>query len=254
MARLFGEVHDVFGVGIARPRDVGLTLGEGLADRVNTGHEIAIGTEHVEYRRTHASHDLHVDHDVGRVGDLDADLGDVGAERAHAEWNHVHGPAPHATVKQLVECRLHLLGVGPVIGRTGVDCGLAADEGPILDSGDIARVAPGQEAAWAGRLVEADEGSGLDHRIAQRVVLLVGSITPMHAVGLAQVFDLCDPREERSMGGGRSNGCHAQNRMTRPPVGAGHEVLIFALSLVDKHVCDRSLTGTLPQCTVAWWM
>jgi hypothetical protein len=44
----------------------------------------------------HPGHDLHRDHDVGAVGDLDAERADLRAERAHAERHDVHGAAAHA--------------------------------------------------------------------------------------------------------------------------------------------------------------
>ena len=41
---------------------------------------------------------------------------------------------------------LHLVGVHPVVGRTGVGFFLAADVGAVLDAGDVARMAAGEEA------------------------------------------------------------------------------------------------------------
>jgi hypothetical protein len=70
---------------------------------VHAGHEFAVGAEHVEHRLAHAGHGAHVDHDVGAVGDLDADVGDRRAERAHGEGDHVHGAAAHAALEQAVQ-------------------------------------------------------------------------------------------------------------------------------------------------------
>ncbi len=41
----------------------------------------------------HPGHDAHRHRDIGGVGDLDAELGDLAAERAHAERHDVHGAA-----------------------------------------------------------------------------------------------------------------------------------------------------------------
>ena len=41
-------MHDPLLVGVARPGDVGLALGEGRAERVHAGDELAVVTEHVE--------------------------------------------------------------------------------------------------------------------------------------------------------------------------------------------------------------
>jgi hypothetical protein len=57
----------------------------GCADRMHAGNEAAVGAEDREHGLAHAGHDAHVDHDVGAVADLDADLGDRRADRAHRE-------------------------------------------------------------------------------------------------------------------------------------------------------------------------
>ena len=73
---LLGEVHDVLDVGVARPRHVLLARGQGRADGVHARHERPVGAEHLDRLATHPGHDLHVHRDVGRVGDLDPQLGD----------------------------------------------------------------------------------------------------------------------------------------------------------------------------------
>ena len=52
----------------------------------------------------------------------------------------------HAAVEQPVQDRLHLGRVHPVVGRSGVVGDARADEGAILDAGDVARVGAGEEA------------------------------------------------------------------------------------------------------------
>ena len=73
LARL-GEVDDVLArrcTATARPPRPRL---ERRADRVHAGHELAVVAEHVERACAHAGHDPHRDDDVGRVGELDADV------------------------------------------------------------------------------------------------------------------------------------------------------------------------------------
>ena len=74
----------------------------GSADRMHAGHELAVAAEHVEHRAAHARHQLHVDDDVRAVGELDADVRDRAAERAHRERHHVDRAAAHAAVEQAV--------------------------------------------------------------------------------------------------------------------------------------------------------
>src|SRR6201999_4559216 len=115
-----GIVDDVLGR-VAGPGDVLDPVLERHADRVDAGDELAGGTEHVERGFAHPGHDPHRDRDVGGVGDLDADFGDVGAEWAHREGHHVHRAALHAALEQFGERLTHLARVAPVVGRAGVD-------------------------------------------------------------------------------------------------------------------------------------
>ena len=115
--------------------------------------------DRVEGRRAHAGHDPHVDDDVGRVGDLDAECGDRRAERAHRERDDVHGPAAHGAAEEVGQGRLHLVGVAPVVGRAGVVRVARADEGAVLDAGDVAGVGAGEEAVRALLGREAGEGA-----------------------------------------------------------------------------------------------
>ena len=88
--------------------------------------------------------------DVGRVGDLDADVRERRAERAHAERDDVHRAAAHASpgrarasLVRISAGSIQLL-VGP-----GVVLALGADEGAVLDPGDVARVGRGPVATRA---------------------------------------------------------------------------------------------------------
>ena len=95
---------------------------------------------HVERALAHAGHDPHRDRDVGRVGQLDADLGDRRAERAHRERHDVHRAALHRRPEQAVEHLAHLGRVVPVVRRAGVLLALGADERAVLDARDVARI------------------------------------------------------------------------------------------------------------------
>ena len=71
-------------------------------------------------REAHARHQLHVDHDVRGVRQLDADLRDVRADGSHRERHDVHGAAAHAAVEQAPERAAHLGRGDPVVGWPGV--------------------------------------------------------------------------------------------------------------------------------------
>ena len=117
---------------------------ERSADRVDAGNELAVGAEHVEGALAHAGHDPHRDRDVGGVGELDADVGDRRAERAHRERDHVHRAAAHRAAEEVGHRLAHLGRVAPVVGGAGVGLALGADEGPVLDPRDVAGVGEGR--------------------------------------------------------------------------------------------------------------
>ena len=75
LARL-REMHDVFGR-VARPLHVCAARAQRRAHAVHAGHEVALWTQRVQHRAPHARHDAHVDHHVGRIGDLDTELRDA---------------------------------------------------------------------------------------------------------------------------------------------------------------------------------
>ena len=155
------EVGDVLSV-VARPRDVLLTRLQRSADGVPALHEL---TGLVDLRQglcTHAGHDAHGHHDVGGVGELDAQLRLRIGDRAHAERNDVHRAAAHGAGEVLTHLLAHLLGLDPVIGRTGVLLLLGADEGAGLDASHVGRVGACEEAIRLCLLVQLDEGASLD--------------------------------------------------------------------------------------------
>jgi hypothetical protein len=73
---LFRKVADVRLLGIARPGHVLLTGRQRRADRVEAAHKVRPLAQRGEDPAAHARHRLHAHRDVGRVGDLNADLGD----------------------------------------------------------------------------------------------------------------------------------------------------------------------------------
>ncbi len=160
--------------------------------------------EHVEHRLAHAGYDLHVDGHVGAVAQFDADVGDRRAQRAHRERHHVQRAALHRALEQRggavglagLQQRAHLGRRHPVVGRAGVFLLRAADEGAVLDAGDVARVRPGQVAVRTQLGVELLEGAGGHELGAQAVVFGLGAVTPVDLGGLGQGGDLGHPGHE----------------------------------------------------------
>ncbi len=170
-----------------------IARGQRCADRVHAGYEFAVRAEHVDHLAAHAGHDAHVGHDVGRVGDLDADLCDVRAKRAHAERDHVHRAPADTAVEQPVQDPVHLARFHPIVGGAGVVFVDAADVRAILDACDVAGIGEGEEAVGALFLVQSDVGAGFDETFAQLVVLFLRAVAPMNCVRLAQGRHFVDP-------------------------------------------------------------
>ena len=166
---LFGEVGDVGILRIARPGDV-LASVERIADRVQALDEGLGAIELVVHLGSHAGHDAHVGHDVRTVADLDAVLGDGRSDGAHAEGDDVQGTALHTAFEEAVELGLHDAGVFPVIGRAGVLGRAGANEGALLDTGDVAGVAANEQRIGAFFGIEPETCAGVHDQLAHELV------------------------------------------------------------------------------------
>ena len=135
--------------------------------------EFAVLAEGFEHLRAHAGHDAHVGDDVGRVGELDADLGDGRAERAHAVGDDVHSAA-RAWSRRRGRLSVAFFRPGPsqlLVGPASLWCG--ADEGEVFDAGHVVGIGADEDAV--GRLVgsEWDGGAGQDHEPEHVLVFLL---------------------------------------------------------------------------------
>ena len=135
-----GKMHDVLVVLVARPRHIFFAGSEWRADGMQRGHERTVVAEHIQHLAAHARHQLHVDGDVRRIGQLDTDVRDMRTQRTHAERHHVHGAALHAAVEQAAQRGLHFVRRHPVIGGAGVLLLLRADEGAVFNPRHVGRI------------------------------------------------------------------------------------------------------------------
>ena len=103
-----------------------------------------------------------LDGDVGRVGELHADVRDRRTERAHRERDDVERAAAHRAGVETQHLGAHLGRVAPVVGGAGVVFALAADEGAVLDAGDVAGIAARVEAVRPELRVDRIEGARRD--------------------------------------------------------------------------------------------
>ncbi len=191
----FRKLHDVFGAA-AWPCDVGLSGTQRCADAVHARHKRPIAAEHLEYSLAHAGHDAHVGHHIGRVGQLDADMSDRGAERTHRERHDVQGAATHATIEQAMQGGAHFGRGHPIIGRAGVFLPGGTDESAVFDARHVRRVGASQIAVRTLVVVQSGHGAACHHLGAQAIVFSFGAVTPVDAVRLGQGRDFGDPVDQ----------------------------------------------------------
>ena len=103
---------------------------------MQTVNELAF-TDLIQGFLTHTGQDAHGHDDVGRVGELDTQLGVRISNRSHAEGHDVHGAALHAATVVLTHFGAHLFRIAPVVGRAGTCLSLGADEGTRFNAGNV---------------------------------------------------------------------------------------------------------------------
>ena len=170
---LLGELDDVLGVA-ARPGDVLLAGGERRADRVQGGHERrrrAPRSAAAPWCRIRAMTRIETTTYAESVIST-PNIGLLGLEVAHDERDDVHRATAHRPAVEVGHDRLHLVRRHPVVGGTGVLLVDRADEGAVLDPGDVAGVGGAVEGVGLLVRVEPGERAGLDELVGQRGPLL----------------------------------------------------------------------------------
>lgn len=202
----FREVGDVliFQRG-AGPTNILLAGFKGSTDRVQARHERIFLFDQAQNLGGNAGHDVHIAHNVGRVGDFDAVLGDRRANGTHGEGNDIHGPALHATRIELLHDSLELNGINPVVGRTGILFLERGNIGAALDASDVGRIGIEGERVRALLLIQFDRCAAFDHFGHQAIIFFRGTITPNHLVRSAHGFDFRHPVEQLFIGCGSTH-------------------------------------------------
>ena len=205
---LLGELHDVLGV-VARPRDVGLAVGQRGADRVQAPARTSASSSSI---RRSTSVPIRA---ITRIETMTyaesvistPNIGFSALEVTHHERDDVHRAAAHAAGVQPAHDRpssragaIQLL-VGPASFSS-----TRADVGAVLDPGDVRRVGGAVEGVRLLGRVEPGEGAGRDEGVGELGPLLVGPGAPVDAVGRGQRGDLGDEVEDALVGrrGGRA--------------------------------------------------
>src|SRR3954468_2163523 len=138
--------------------------------------------------------------------DVVGPLGSPIAKQPHAVRDDVHRAARHRAGEEGVELHLHAGGVLPVVGGAGVVRGGRADEGAVLDAGDVAGIGADEEAVRFDRRIEGDGAALLHHQTRHLLVLLVAAVADVNAFRLAAERHLFDPAGEVGVADGSDSG------------------------------------------------
>jgi len=187
-----------------------------FAGRVQTFDEAVFAADALECGAPRTRHQHHVDDDVCTVGDLDAAAGVGRVDRAHAVGHDVQGATLHAAAEQPAHFRARFGGRHPMIVGAGVLLLRGADEGQVLDAGDVRGMRTREKAIRVMGLVELLQFAALLQLTNEMSVFVIGAFDPVNLVRLRQfahgrhplgdLFRECRQRRHGCCGGSHS-GC-----------------------------------------------
>ena len=163
----------------------------GLA--VQAPGELSLGAKRIHHLAAHAGHDAHVEHHVDAVSQLDADLGERRADRAHGERHHVHGAALHGTGEDVTCLAVGFTRAHPVVGGSSVTLEARADVGEVFGAGHVVGRRPVKVAPRQLLLVQRDDLAGLDCLGSETLSFFITTIAPVDAIRLAHGGHRVDP-------------------------------------------------------------
>ncbi len=147
------------------PGNVLLAFRQGSANRVQARNEIAILAQRFQNLVPYPCHDVHVRGDVGRIADLNPDLGDRRTNRSHREGDDVHGPPLHATGIEFGHRLLQLNRIDPVVGGTRILFIETGDVRACFYPSDVARITAEQVTVGTLGFIELGSHPRADHQL-----------------------------------------------------------------------------------------
>ena len=152
----------------------------------------------IEHLLPHAGHDAHADDDIGRIGELHADMRDRRTERPHAEGDDVHGAARACSPRtsRSSVARISFGSIQLLVGPASSLC-VGADEGAVLDARDVAGIGAGRDRnsdALVGLSLMSVPCATISAQ--SRSYSSLRAVAPMNAIRLALGRDLIDPGEQ----------------------------------------------------------
>ncbi len=177
----FRKVHDEATVGIQ------------IAGGVQPLHKRAVIRDALERRNAHAGHQLHVEHHIGAVGDLDATAREWRIDGAHAVRHHVQRASLHAPGEQRIHLLMSVLRGHPIIVGAGVFLILGANEREVFDTRHVGRIGAIQMTTGKLALIERQQLL-LRHQLSfQHLKLRLAAVAPINAIRLGEPSHLVNP-------------------------------------------------------------
>ncbi len=191
-----GEVHDEAPIGAEIP------------ERMETPGEVVGVAQLIDRHLPHTRHRAHVQNDVAAVGDLDADLRESRARRAHQEGDDKEGAPLHRAVEEGREPGHRRVRRHPVVVGAGLILCVRADEGQVLGAGHVVRGAAVQVAAGELLLIQLDELPRGEAFPDEPLFFSLGAVAVDDFIRTGQAADLFDPLANGRRGRDRRLGRH----------------------------------------------
>ena len=171
-----------------------------IALAVHTAHPVVRVAQYIQNSLAHSGHDVHVQHNVDRIGDLDTDLGEGRTNGTHGIGNDIHGSALVSTGSDVIEHFISLRGLHPMVGGAGVLFFSGADQSSVLHTGHVVLCGSVQIAVGQQLLVELDHLAGFHSLRLQGVDLFLRTVDPNDLRGLGQFHFFVQPRKQGLVG------------------------------------------------------
>ena len=173
----------------------------------------------LESAGTHSGHNIHVENNIDGVGDLNANLGESRTDGTHGIGDDIHGSVFHDAIIHGGQFGVHLLGIHPVVGGTCILFFAGADEGSILDAGNVVGQSTMIQASRQLLRVETSHLTGGNSLVFQSIQLLIAAVNPNNLSGFGQGDHFIDPFEYIWVFCQSHNLCSPFNRQSRIKIG-----------------------------------
>ena len=194
----FGEVGNVFLFNWSAGPDavVAFTGSQRFADGVDTRNEFSVLAQDFQNTCSDTGHGVHVNNNVGGVGQLDADFGNSRTERSHRVRDNIHDASVHTSFVQPHHGFLQFFRIDPVVCGTGIFLFFGSNIGSGFDTGNVGNVGTEQQTVRSFGCAQSGGQTAFDHFIGQTAVFGSCAVTPVNAFRFANGCPFVNPGEQ----------------------------------------------------------